>query len=66
MFLVFSREKINTYLVSILTVVFLFILASMMTNSKTIETVNQNNKLVPIYNVETDENKIAFTMNCAW
>ena len=22
--------------------------------------------IVPIYNVETNENKVAFTMNCAW
>ena len=23
-------------------------------------------KYLPIYNVQTDENKVAFTMNCAW
>ncbi len=66
MFLVFSREKINTYLVSILTVVFLFIIASMMTNSQTVETASKSNKLLPIYNVDTDQKKIAFTINCAW
>lgn len=27
---------------------------------------NSNQKLLPIYNVETQEKRVAFTMNCAW
>ena len=32
---------------------------------KIIET-SASEKLLPIYNVETEENKVALTMNCAW
>ena len=64
MFLVFNKEKIQTYIVSILTVAVLIGIANIDT-MKTIET-SSTTKLLPIYNVETDEKKIAFTMNCAW
>ena len=64
MFLVINKEKIQTYIVSILTVAVLIGIASI----KPIETIEtaSTTKLLPIYNVETDEKKIAFTMNCAW
>jgi len=32
----------------------------------TIQTASQASKLLPIYNVQTEEKKVAFTMNCAW
>lgn len=64
MFLVFSKEKIQTYLVSILTVAVLIGIANV-NSIKTIPT-SSTEKYLPIYNVETEENKIAFTMNCAW
>ncbi len=66
MFLVLNKEKINTYFISIITVVFLFLIASAMQSPKVIETSVIPSKLVPIYNVDTLENKVAFTMNCAW
>ena len=66
MFIVFSKEKINTYLVSVIMVIFLFVIANMITNPKTVETVSVNNRLLPIYNVKTDKKEIAFTINCAW
>ncbi len=66
MFLVFSRERISTYIVSVVTVVLLFVIANMVTENNSVETISYSNKLVPIYNVQTDEKKIAFTMNCAW
>ena len=31
-----------------------------------ITTSSENSKLLPIYNVQTEEKKVAFTMNCAW
>lgn len=64
MFLVFSKEKIQTYIVSVLTVAVLIGIA----NSGTIKTITTSatTKLLPIYNVQTEEKKIAFTMNCAW
>lgn len=68
MFLVFNKEKISAYIVSILTVVVLFVTANIITTNKnnTIATSAGNSKLLPIYNVQTEENKVALTMNCAW
>ena len=68
MFLVFNKEKIYTYLVSILTVVLLFYVASNinLVPGKTIETSANSEKLLPIYKLKTEENKVALTMNCAW
>ena len=52
------------YTVSILTVAVLIALA----NIKDISAVPTfaSEKYLPIYNVQTEENKVAFTMNCAW
>lgn len=68
MFFVFSKEKIYTYLVSILTVVILFFVASNInfSSGETVETSSNSSKLLPIYKVKTEENKVALTMNCAW
>lgn len=67
MFYVFNKQKICTYLVSLITVVILFCVAGAIGNeNKTVQTSAGNEKLLPIYNVETDEKKVAFTMNCAW
>jgi len=64
MFLVFNKEKIQTFIVSVLTVTILITLATI-GNIKTIQT-SATTKLLPIYKVQTNEKKIAFTMNCAW
>lgn len=68
MFVVFNKQKIYTYAVSLVTVVLLFCVASSLNhkNRDTVETSAENQKLLPIYNVQTGENKVAFTMNCAW
>ena len=73
MFFVFNKQKIYTYLVSIVTVVLLFCVAGGIGNKSTgantvntIQTASQASKLLPIYNVQTEEKKVAFTMNCAW
>lgn len=67
MFLVFNKEKIYAYLVSFITVIFLFCIATGFNeNKETIETASKEGKLLPIYNVQTEEKKVAFTMNCAW
>ena len=67
MFIVFNKQKIYSYLVALSTVVALFIIAATFgtRSGELIQTMSQS-KLVPIYNVETDEPKVAFTMNCAW
>lgn len=68
MFLVFNKEKIVAYIVSILAVTFLFVMANIVTTNRTdiIATSSNAEKLLPIYNVQTQENKVALTMNCAW
>ncbi|MCI8471218.1 MAG: hypothetical protein HFJ35_07175 [Clostridia bacterium] len=70
MFFVFNKQKIYTYLVSIVTVVLLFCVAGSLNNTSkgenTIQTASTTQKLLPIYHVQTEEKKVAFTMNCAW
>jgi len=68
MFFVFNKQKIYTYLVSVVTVILLFCVASNLNgNVNTVQTSsNVNQKFLPIYNVQTEEKKVAFTMNCAW
>ena len=68
MFLIFSKEKIYIYVVSILTVLLLFYAASNIgtVTGEVVETSANTERLLPIYNVKTEENKVALTMNCAW
>ncbi len=68
MFFVFNKQKIYTYVVSIITVVVLFCVANNINNKSqdTIQTSTNVQKSLPIYNVQTEEKKVAFTMNCAW
>lgn len=67
MFVVFNKQRIYTYLISIITVVLLFCVAETLTGDKeSIATSSTNEKLLPIYSVKTEENKVALTMNCAW
>ena len=67
MFLVFNKEKIYAYLVSVITVILLFFVANTTNINKNVqETSAKIQKLLPIYNVKTEEKKVAFTMNCAW
>ncbi len=65
MFIVFNKAKINSYLISLGTVIILFVMAFMITGEQTIETAVATKEL-PIYSVNTQEKKVAFTMNCAW
>ncbi len=69
MFLVFNKQKIYTYIVSIFTVLILFGVATVLNQNQSgseVPTSSTNSKLLPIYNVQTTENEVAFTMNCAW
>lgn len=67
MFLIFNKQKIYTYLISIVTVVLLFCIAGVFTNNKeAVSASATNEKWLPIYNVKTDQTNVALTMNCAW
>ena len=65
MFIVFNKEKINSYLISFGTVIILFVMAFIITENNSVETTASTREL-PIYNVNTEEKQVAFTMNCAW
>ena len=68
MFFVFNKQKIYSYLIAASTVVILFILSFYFSNSdmKTLETSTGATKLVPIYNVDTEQKRISLSINCAW
>ena len=67
MFIIFNKQKIYTYFISVTMVILLFCVAGVLTNKEqAIATSSTNEKLLPIYNVQTEENKVALTMNCAW
>jgi peptidoglycan/xylan/chitin deacetylase (PgdA/CDA1 family) len=66
MFFIVNKDKFFAYIVSILTVALLFGVASISNFGETIETSATAENLLPIYNVEIEEKKVAFTMNCAW
>ena len=70
MFFVLNKQKIYTYLVSIVTVVLLFCVAGSVNNTSTsrdaIQTVSEPQKRLPIYQVQTEDKKVSLTMNCAW
>ena len=65
MFFVFNKDKISAYAVSVLIVAILFGTANFM-NNKVVQTSATTSRLLPIYNVETPDKKVSFTMNCAW
>ena len=67
MLFVLNKEKLSAYIVSIAMVVILFVMVGIvMPTDNTIETASNIQKQLPIYNVLTEEKKVAFTMNCAW
>ena len=68
MFYVINKQKLYTYIVSVITVVILFCVANNLTTNKqnTVSTSSTIGKMLPIYNVQTNEKKVALTMNCAW
>lgn len=66
MFLVFNKDKIMSYIVTIFTVVVLFLTASAFSTGEVVETSANSSKLLPIYSVNTKEPKVAITINCAW
>lgn len=69
MFFVFNKDKIVSYAVATCTIFILFLMATVFNkniDNQVITTSANAEKLLPIYNVKTDENKVALTINCAW
>ena len=68
MFFVVNKDKLITYIVSIVMVVLLFTFVANIKsgNEETILTSSSNSRLLPIYKVKTKNKNISLTMNCAW
>ena len=66
MFIVFNKSKIRSYLISLGTVVILFVMAFTITKNDTSIQTSASTKELPIYSVDTSEKEVAFTINCAW
>ena len=68
MFFVVSKDKLITYIVSIMMVVLLFTFVTSISDGgkETILTSSSNSRLLPIYKVKTDSKNVSLTMNCAW
>ena len=69
MFFVYNKDKIISVTIALSTVIVLFLLAATFkqnTDINTIETSAEASRLLPIYSVDTEENKVALTINCAW
>lgn len=65
MFFVFNKKKINSYLISLGTVIMLFSVSLMVNNNinKVVET-STNTIEVPICKVETERKEVAISINC--
>lgn len=69
MFLVINKEKVLSYIIAVFSVAMLFVIAFGLYSPKNNETSlvsSPVSKQLPIYSVDTSENKIALTINCAW
>lgn len=68
MFLVFNKQKIMSYTIALSTIVILFLMAGILMkgDEQTVLTSANINNNLPIYSVETEEQKVALTINCAW
>lgn len=66
MFFVFNKDKVMSYIVTVFTVIVLFLTASAFSTEQVVETSTNTSKLLPIYSVDTSEAKVAITINCAW
>lgn len=69
MFYVTNKDKIVSTIIALSTVLVLFLIATTIKQNNignTIQTSASTSKMLPIYSVDTEENKVALTINCAW
>ncbi len=69
MFFVMNKKKIYSYMVALSTVAILLTFGVALTGrmeNTTIQTSSYTNRLLPIYQVDTNEKKVSLTINCAW
>ena len=69
MFWVTNKDRLVSVGIALSTVLVLFLLAATFKTQNigtSIQTSAKTSKMLPIYNVDTEENKVALTINCAW
>ena len=68
MFFVYNKDRIISVAIAFSTVFLLFMLAGTFktNNINIIQTSAGEEKLIPIYSVDTNKKEIALTINCAW
>ena len=66
MLIVFNKSKIYSYIISLGTVAVLFVMAFVITTGNPAIQTSASTKELPIYSVNTQEKKVALTINCAW
>ena len=69
MFFVCNKDKIISVAIALSTVLVLFLLAATFKQNSfnsAVETGTGTTKLLPIYSVDSKENEVALTINCAW
>ncbi len=69
MFYVTNKDKIVSTVIALSTVLVLFLIATTIKQNNignTIQTSASTSKMLPIYSVDTEENRVALTINCAW
>ena len=66
MFFVYNKDKIISVVIALSTVLVLFLFAATYKQSESVQASTGVSKILPIYSVETEENKVALTINCAW
>ena len=69
MFYVTNKDKIVSTVIALSTVLVLFLIATTIKQNNignTIQTSASTSKMLPIYSVDTEENRAALTINCAW
>ena len=67
MFYIYNKDKMISVAIALSTILILFCLAATFKkDNNTIQTSTMIQKELPIYCVDTEENKVALTINCAW
>lgn len=68
MFYIVNKERIVSCVIALSTVLILFLMATVVPAKEpnVVATSTNDSRVLPIYSVDTEENKVALTINCAW
>ncbi|MBE5819665.1 MAG: deacetylase [Clostridiales bacterium] len=68
MFYIVNKERIVSCVIALSTILILFLMATVVPAKEpnTVTTSTKEKRLLPIYSVDTEESKVALTINCAW